>query len=222
MTPDPAYRTRREHLQLDAATRLHYDRVTNADELVDALLAKGDDHEDVRDDRLPYWADPWHSALALARHVWTDPLICPGTRVTELGCGLALPGIATALRGADVLLTDYLPEALNFARRNAAFNTAAPIRYLQLDWRRPQPAARADLILAADVAYESRYFPVLEQCFRQLLLPGGRVLLTEPGRGIAAEWTDGLTNAGFTVTRSEHPVTLDGATRLVRLHELRI
>ena len=38
-------------------------------------------------------------------------------RVLELGCGLALPSFAAALVGADVLATDWAPEALDARRR---------------------------------------------------------------------------------------------------------
>ena len=46
---------------------------------------------------LPYWAELWPSALALARVLARRPLT--GRRVLELGCGLGLPAIAAALAG---------------------------------------------------------------------------------------------------------------------------
>ena len=59
---------------------------------------------------MPYWAELWPSGLALADYVATLDLA--GRRVLELGCGLALPSFAAALGGADVLATDWAPEAL--------------------------------------------------------------------------------------------------------------
>ena len=59
---------------------------------------------------LPYWAELWPSGLALARHVAAREL--RGLRVLELGCGLGLPALAAALRGADVLATDWAEDAI--------------------------------------------------------------------------------------------------------------
>ena len=47
---------------------------------------------------LPYWAELWPSALALARAVGARAL--RGARTLELGCGLGLPSLAAARRRA--------------------------------------------------------------------------------------------------------------------------
>ena len=81
------------------------------------VLARPDDPESLidesrfeEDEFLPYWAELWPSGIALARYV--AALDLAGSRVLELGCGLALPSFAAALAGADVLATDWAPEAL--------------------------------------------------------------------------------------------------------------
>src|SRR5438876_2864610 len=63
-----------------------------------------------REEFLPYWAEVWSSGLALAGTVATRHLA--GTRVLELGCGLGLPSLAAAFGGADVLATDWSPDAI--------------------------------------------------------------------------------------------------------------
>ncbi len=73
-----------------------------------------------REEFLPYWADLWPSAVALARAVAARPLT--GLRVLELGCGLGLPSLAAALAGARVLATDWSGDAVAFAAANAARN----------------------------------------------------------------------------------------------------
>ena len=177
---------RLERLRLDIEGRLVLlDQVADPEALLDELIAKGEDHPDVLDDRLPYWADLWHSALALSRFLVREGEVTAGEAVVELGCGLGLPGIVAGLEGGEVLFTDYLPEALVFARHNWALNSPRKARFQLLDWRRPPEDLSVDLVLAADVAYEKRFFPPLLELFRRLLRPGGRILLAEPGRGIA-------------------------------------
>ncbi len=70
---------------------------------------------------IPYWARLWPSGLALAGAVADDPPE-PGTRVLELGCGLALPSLAAARAGASVLATDASTDAVAFAAHGMAFN----------------------------------------------------------------------------------------------------
>jgi predicted nicotinamide N-methyase len=102
----------------------------------------------------PYWAVLWRSGVALARELDGAPL--RGVRVVELGCGLALPSIAAARAGAEVLATDEAPEALALAERNAAANGVG-LATAVADWSQPDELlARGpfDVVLAADVLYE--------------------------------------------------------------------
>src|SRR5687767_15515852 len=50
-----------------------------------------------RDERLPYWAELWPSALVLARHIAT--LEGSGRALLELGCGVGLVATAASLAG---------------------------------------------------------------------------------------------------------------------------
>ncbi len=196
-----------------AGRAIHLDVVADAAALLDDLLARGPEDPDLLDDRIPYWAELWHAAIALSRVLAAGPWLRPGLRVTELGCGLGLPGIVAGSSGAKVCFTDYLPDALAFARHNWANNHVHPASFLTMDWRSPDPAAAAELLLAADVAYEARFFPVLYSTFERLLLPGGTLLLAEPGRIFAQSFVAGLRQRFRTVGEWHEPATLDGVTR---------
>ena len=189
------------------------DVVADAEALLEELLGRGPDDPDLLDDRLPYWAELWHSAIALSRVLATGPWLRPGLRTTELGCGLGLPGIVAGAGGADVCFTDYLPAALAFAAHNWSLNHPFPARFLPMDWRTPDLSAAAELLLAADVAYEARFFPILYDVFDRLLLPGGTLLLAEPGRVFARPFLTGLRSRFRTVGEWRESVTLDGVTR---------
>jgi predicted nicotinamide N-methyase len=150
-------------------------RPPDADELIDE--AKFDEQE-----FLPYWAELWPSGVALARYVAV--LDVAGKRVLELGCGLGLPSLAAALRGAEVLATDWADDAIGLLRQNAERN-GAQLRAEQVSWSVPEPLLRNapwDLVLGADLLYEERNAEQLAALLPQL---GGEVLLAEPGRPYA-------------------------------------
>ena len=110
------YDTRTETVTVGNRT-LSIQSVRDTNALLDAI----DPATFMEDERLPYWAELWPSAIALARWVSRYPGL-EGKRVLELGCGLGLSGIAAAAAGARVTMTDYDEDALLFARFNAALN----------------------------------------------------------------------------------------------------
>jgi predicted nicotinamide N-methyase len=162
---------------------------------------------------LPYWAELWPSGIALARHV--AALDLAGARVLEIGCGLALPSFAAALAGATALGTDWAPDAIELARRNAQRNgievgleVAAWSRARELRERGP-----FDLVLAADVLYERRNIPLLLYALPQL---APEVLLADPKRPAAADFLAGAADRGWAVETSALP-----EQPAVQLHRLR-
>jgi predicted nicotinamide N-methyase len=102
------------------------------------------------DEFLPYWAELWPASLALAEAL---PDV-QGLRVVELGCGLGVPSLVAAARGADVTAVDWAEDAIELLQQNAARNGVA-LRAERRDWREPWDE-RFDLALAADVLYERR------------------------------------------------------------------
>jgi predicted nicotinamide N-methyase len=102
----------------------------------------------------PYWSVLWRSGVALAHDVEEAEL--EGQRVVELGCGLAVPSIAAARCGAQVLATDESEDALELVPRNAAQNGTS-VETLRVDWADPDELIGRgpfDLVLAADVLYQ--------------------------------------------------------------------
>jgi predicted nicotinamide N-methyase len=168
-----------------------------------------------RDEFLPYWAELWPSAVALARHVAELPLA--GVRVLELGCGLALPSIAAALAGGDVLATDWSEEALRLAERNAARNGARLATAL-LRWSDPPAVDPAELVLAADVLYEQRNAVQLAELLPAVLAPGGTALVADPGRTYAKSFLASL-GADWQVDRLDAWELPRGAVHRLRRSE---
>ena len=134
---------------------------------------------------MPYWAELWASGVRLAAAVADRDV--SGLAVLELGCGLGVPSVAAALGGATVLAVDWAQEALDVTQQNAERNGAS-VETLRADWSKPEPLlARApfDLVLCADVLYETRNVDALLELLPQLT---AEVLLGEPGRQTAGRF----------------------------------
>ena len=159
----------------------------------DALL---DEDAFARDEFLPYWAELWPAATALAAAL---PDVA-GLRVVELGCGLGLPSLVAAARGADVTASDWAEDAVELLRENAARNGLA-LRAEVRDWREPWPE-RFDVVLAADVLYERRNVEPLLERLRELA-PVAYVGLA--GRPYEAEF---LGKAGSAIEIAERVVSI--------------
>jgi predicted nicotinamide N-methyase len=168
----------------------------SADPLLELLAAKPDDHPDVVDERMPYWAELWPSARVMAEAILGADTLPAGPWI-ELGCGPGLAGLAARMRGVPGLWTDYAQEALWLAELNARANGFADPHTRMLDWREPPADLRANWLLASDVAYEVRHFAPLRACLERLLAPGGELWLGEPGRPVARAFFDSLQTCGW-------------------------
>ena len=84
-------------------------RPADPDELLDEEAFKNDEF-------LPYWAQLWPSALELCEAM---PTSLAGLRVVEPGCGLGIPSLLAARRGAQVTATDWAPDAIDLLVTNA-------------------------------------------------------------------------------------------------------
>jgi predicted nicotinamide N-methyase len=159
----------------------------------DALI---DEAAFARDEFLPYWAELWPAATALAEAL---PGRLDGVRVAELGCGLGLPSLVAAARGATVTAMDWAEDAVELLRRNADRNGLS-VRAEVRDWRDPWPE-RFDLVLAADVLYEQRNVQPLVDRVGEL---APEALVALAGRPYEAEFlrlTRSVTDLGSRVVR---------------------
>jgi predicted nicotinamide N-methyase len=138
-----------------------------------------------REEFLPYWAELWSSAVALAHDVSLRSL--RGKRTLELGCGLGLPSIAAARAGGRVLATDWSPDAVLATAANAQRNDVA-LETLVCSWSAPTAIVERapwQLVLASDVLYERRNGELLLDLLPRLVGEGGLILIADPQRAAA-------------------------------------
>lgn len=154
------------------------------------------------DERIPYWADVWESAIVLGEELATLP--GGGHSLLELGCGLGLPSLVAARAGFAVMATDYEEPALEGVRYNAAQNGISTIETRVLDWRTiPADLGRFDRVVAADVLYESHHAAALAGVIASALAPGGQALVADPCRTRAAGFIDACRAAGLGVVKTK-------------------
>jgi predicted nicotinamide N-methyase len=177
---------RRGERTLEARFSVREERFAQGDLCLEILLPLSsesliDEAEFEGDERLPYWAELWPAARALAAHLLETPT--PPEPVIELGAGLGLPSLVLRSRGVEVLATDYYAEALEFAEHNAARNGLGPLPTRLIDWREPPPdLGRFGTVVAADILYEERSIEPLVRLLPGLVTPGGSLILADPGR----------------------------------------
>lgn len=166
----------------------------------------------------PYWMHLWPGALTLARRIAAAPDVGQGTRLLELGCGLGLPALAAARRGAAVVATDWQREPLAVVARSAADN-GDRVGCVQMDWRAPALRGVFDLCLGADVAYDAAAAAPLAAAIAASLRPDGAVWLADSVNTTRTGLAEALAAHGFALACREVPETEDGHRVWVRLLE---
>ena len=181
---------------------------------VDALLRAAEPPEP------PYWMHLWPGALALARLLATLPGLGTGTRVLELGCGLGLPAVIAARRGARVVASDRACAPLAVVERSAADNGCA-VACVQMDWTHPALRGGFDLCLGADVGYDRAAEASLAAALAALLRPGGTAWLADSVNVARTTLQAALSAAGLAVRVETRRESEDGRPVFVRLIEAR-
>jgi len=154
------------------------------------------------DERIPYWADVWESAIVLAEEL--ARLDGRGLSLLELGCGLGLPALVAARAGFAVTATDYEAPALEGVRFNATKLGLGEIVTRLLDWRHP-PAGlgRFDRVVAADVLYEPHHAAALAGVIAATLAARGTALVADPCRARAGGFPDACRALGMVVEKTQ-------------------
>lgn len=132
-------------------------------------------------EKSPYWADIWPASVGLARHLLRGPSL-HGYRVTDLGCGVGVAGSAAGRIGASVLFADQDTDALRFASFNASQNGVEHCQELNFDWDQEDLPSGCDLLLLADVAYDTKSHVALLRQVDRVVRSGGRALCADPFR----------------------------------------
>ena len=143
---------------------------------LEPLLAGKDPFKDVEE--FPFWVKLWEAAMLLADFMVTTPPKKEGSTLLELGAGLGAPGLAAALNGYQVTMSDYEPHILDFQRVSAAASGLTGVQFKILDWLKPQEMPQFETIIGAEILFREEFFEPLLNVFRKLLAPNGVIYLS--------------------------------------------
>lgn len=206
-----------EHELIRIAGRSYpWTRVVDPDRLLEKALESG---EDGSVDRDPFWAATWRASIGLERFLQEHATIA-GSSVLELGGGSGRAGIAAAILGAKVCITDASRMALLICQYNArAISDRVHVRLL--DWAKPESLSeRFPVILGSDIVYNPSLYAILEPCLRRLLAKGGVVWLSEPQRHTGDRFEKWIRAAGWNCQATY--VELGDGDRAIRIFECRL
>lgn len=166
----------------------------------------------------PFWATTWRAADGLGRFLEAYRL--KDQRILELGCGTGRAGLAAALRGARVTLTDGVSDPLLLVRLSVAgIEPECHVRRLRFGVDRLKEP-KFPIIIGSDVTYLRNLWPELEQCIRDHLADDGEVLLSDPHRLIANEFRTWIIARQWEYEESSIPL-MDGNLHPIRIMRLR-
>jgi predicted nicotinamide N-methyase len=167
----------------------------------------------------PYWAHLWTASRVLAGVV-AKQASWAGMRVVDIGCGLGLPGVVAAIRGAVVTAVDIAPQALAMTRVNAELN-GCKVSVVRGDLCRPPFGATFDFGLAADITYDPALQRALAAFLAAHLSPHGAAWCAESVRTLDPGFRRACQAQGLRVVESEVLALDEERPVPVRVSEIR-
>ena len=152
---------------------------------IDQFLDPGDLFHD-----FPLWSKIWEASVILSDYL-AGMRVDEEKRILEIGCGMGVVGVVASAFGHRVSMTEYNPDALNFARANARANLSADdagIEITELDWSKPRLEGVFDYIIGSEVIYKEKDYQSILKLFKTYLRPSGEIILAEGVRKTSMEF----------------------------------
>ena len=149
----------------------------------------------------------WYASMALTNHLLNNDSVVKDKVVLEIGAGCALPGIASGLLGAKVVILTDMPEQVSHLQQNVNLNSGQRpsceyvcvpfmfgdskddlIHQLQ-QWQLRHnkclsidvTSLSIDVILGCDICYDVSLQDPIVSSVRSILVPPSVALLVEEG-----------------------------------------
>jgi predicted nicotinamide N-methyase len=174
--------------------------IRNLDEAIDTLcevLTEEEQKDPFAEDLCPYFGILWPAAEALSVFLNDHFKVIQNKSILELGCGLGYPSLVASHLGAKVLATDFHPNVEEYFFRNCR-HSCISCDYQRLNWRADRNFERSfDIVMGSDVLYESKHANEVAEGLIRFLKPGGKILLSDPGRNYLQPFLSAMKEKGF-------------------------
>lgn len=169
-------------------------------------------------DNFPLWAKIWEATAILVHRLSRIP-VEPGKRFLEIGAGIGVAGLCATAMGHAVTITEYNPDALAFARANAARNSIPNPDIQELDWHAPKVSGTFDYIIGSEIVFKEEDIPSLAFLFQRYLKPNGAIILAEGMRKTSLKFIKTMEN-DYRISMKRHTIRSDNKDIPVVLFEM--
>jgi predicted nicotinamide N-methyase len=202
--------------------------IRDLDESIDILCEHfGEDDQDqsLAEEHCPYFGVMWEAGIGLCQSLTRE--MCEGKKILEIGCGLALPSFVATRFGGNVIATDFHADVPLFLEQNQEKNKIN-FNYQVMNWRNEIERTKTslglfDLVIGSDILYESQHADQVAEALIAFLKPGGKILLSDPGRAYVQKFISAMQKLGypekFTTQKVPAHLTLKQADREIYLFE---
>ena len=176
--------------------------IRDLDESIDTLCEFfGEDDQDnsLAEEYCPYFGVLWEAGIGLSQHL--QSLDLKNKKVLEIGCGLALPSFVVTKKGGEIIATDFHADVPLFLEVNQKKNNIT-FPYRVMNWRDEIERTKTDLglfdlVLGSDILYESQHPMQVAKALIAFLKPGGKILLSDPGRAYIQKFITSMNECGY-------------------------
>lgn len=174
--------------------------IRDLDEAIDMIcdaLSPEEQKDPFAEDLCPYFGILWPAAEALSIYLNDHSELIKSKSVLELGCGLGYPSLVATQVGAKVMATDFHPDVEEYFQRNCR-HSSLMCDYQRLNWREDKrDIGLYDVVMGSDVLYESKHASEVAQGLIRFLKPGGKILLSDPGRPYLQPFVTAMKQSGY-------------------------
>lgn len=174
--------------------------IRNLDEAIDQIcesMSPEEQNDPFAEDLCPYFGVLWPAAEALSMYLNEHPELVKKKSVLELGCGLGWPSLVATHLGGKVLAKDFHPDVEEYFKRNCR-HSVIDCAYQRLNWREDKSdLGLFDVVMGSDVLYESKHPREVARGLIRFLRPGGKILLSDPGRSYLQQFVTAMKNEGY-------------------------
>lgn len=202
--------------------------IRDLDESIDILCEHfGEEKQDqsLAEEHCPYFGVMWEAGIGLSQFLTKE--LCAGKKILEIGCGLALPSFVAKRFGGNIIATDFHADVPLFLKINQEKNNIS-FDYQVMNWRSEDDRSKSslglfDLVLGSDILYESQHPMQVAQALIAFLKPGGKIILSDPGRAYVQKFISSMQELGypdhFTTEKVAAPLTAKNIDREIYLFE---